>query len=198
MEQQKDLTAISRAVLVFLFVVLVGLSGYFVLHRIARNTSSGTLFDTAGPTVEPTPAVVRDSVLLLRTDTSKTPMVGVPMTVYVDADSKNADIIGYDAIVQYDPRAMEFVSVTSAIADFDIFRRIGTNSATVTGTKAIQAKGKSIFTKTPLLVYTFRPKKSGPTTFTLKGTLGKLQSKLVDTQVKPMFAADNPLQVVVQ
>jgi len=190
---------ISRIIMLIGVVIVLGVAVFFVGKKMLTSvpTSSSTQTQVAEPEANLPSAVMREEIMKISRVDSAVAKVGSPFVVRVDANSKGSDIIGYDVVLKYDPTVLEFVSVNSMVSDFQIFNRVGTDNVSVTGTKAVQAKQKTVFNGTGIVSFTFKPKKATTTEISLQGIHGKLKSKLVDVAVKSLISADDVLSVMV-
>lgn len=191
---------VSRILMLIAVFAVLGVALFFIGKKVFNTVSTSGSTQTQvviEPSVSPTPVVMREAVMKLSRVDSNVAKIGVPFIVSVNANSKESDIIGYDVVLQYDPTVLEFVSTNSMVSDFQIFNRVGIDTISVTGTKAVQAKQKTVFNGTGIVSFTFKPKKTTTTEIMLQGVRGKLKSKLVDVNVKSLISTDDTISVII-
>lgn len=181
---------------VYLIVTMIILLGVVIAFQIRGwNTSSqnaGGVITTTYLSPTPNPNI---KMMLVGAGAGQYPMTS-NITVTLTGSSDNKDIVGYDALVKYDPAFLDVVSVTSANPSFQISTFRKTNGLSITGTKSLSVKTSTVFQSSTLVTVVFKPKSRGNTMVSVVSNEGKESSKFIDTsstilvpQVEPITLA---------
>lgn len=195
-------TKYTNIMLISLAVLLLGgsIAGYMVI-----NSKKGTGFEnvttqhkqepTAIPTRLPHPI---NGIMELREEKKAAAVpVGKPFVIQLVATSGNSKIAGYDVVMTYDKTALDRQAIQNGDATFRIFTFDRENRISISATKQLQSTEITQFEETPILFFTFFPKKKGKFTFSLK-PFGQESSKFVDDMAQATYPRYKDLVLEIQ
>ena len=84
------------------------------------------------------------------------------ISVILSGDSKEISVGGYDAVINYDPAILEFISAKSEMDDFDFFTTQKTNQISLTASLKLSSRAAPV-TDAILATLRFKTKKEGTT-----------------------------------
>lgn len=198
MNEQTQYTKVMLLILIFL---LLGGSivGYSAINakRSSESENNGTK-QVAGPTVIPTrlPHPIH-GMMQLRLENAAAPSVDKPFVVTLVATSGANKIAGFDVVMTYDKIAFDRKAVQSNDASFTLFTFDTNNRVSVSAAKQLQASEVTEFANTPILSFTFVPKKKGRFVFSLK-PVGQESSKFVDDAAQATYPDYKDLVLEIQ
>ncbi len=113
------------------------------------------------------------------------------------ASSSGHDIVGYDALINYDPSFFDVVSIQSSSPDFQVvpFKKKGTIS--ITGSKSPSVTSQTVFINQSLLTVVLSPKRKGTTTISLVPVSGPETTKMVDASSKLLTPQLTPITLAI-
>lgn len=109
------------------------------------------------------------------------------------ADSGGENIVGWDLLVAYDPTAFDFIRAESNIDDFEIYTFKRSDYLSITAVKSLESEASSVFKNTIVASLVFQPKKTGQFAITLKDSLGKEKSNLINDKTQKINPQLNSL-----
>lgn len=118
------------------------------------------------------------------------------VTVLVLADSKGERITGYDVVLRYDQKILDFVEARSRLSDFQAISTTKDGTVTITGVKKLTTDKPSVFDQTVLLETDFIAKELGSTMISFDFSPGQTnESNLINEQSEDVLA-DNQGMVI--
>jgi len=195
-------TKYTKMMLLILVVILLGGSivGYVVINtkRDSERGNNATK-QVIEPTIVPTrlPHPINGAMELQLGKGSTTLSVGKPFVVQLIATSGKSKIAGYDVVMAYDKSAFERQAVQNGDQTFRIFTFDRNERVSISATKQLQSEQITEFDNTPILSFTFLPKKKGKYTFSLK-PLGQESSKYVDDTAQATYPNYKDLVLEIQ
>lgn len=124
--------------------------------------------------------------------------VGKPLVLVLLADSNNADITGYDALLQFDVKNFEVSDVHSIVTDFGLMQYVKEGNLIITGIKNIGTPTAHIWKNQEIATVSLVPKTKGSYTFSLVKDVGKRTTKFVDINTKLIYPETGSVTVTVQ
>ncbi len=195
-------TKYTKIMLIVLALLLLGGSivGYLVINsKKGEGTENARAQRKAEPTVIPTrlPHPINGIMELKEEKKATSVPVGKPFVIQLVATSGNSKIAGYDVVMTYDKTAFERQAVQNGDTTFRIFTFDRENRVSISATKQLQSTQITQFEETPILSFTFLPKKKGRFTFSLK-PLGQESSKYVDDTAQATYPNYKDLVLEIQ
>lgn len=195
-----------RMIIVTVFVLLLGTIGYLTIRKqffsSTKNTNAVKPSNNAAAVTQPVERVITPFIfdpnkpwIAFSEEVQTNHPVDQPMTLIVKATSLQKDIQGFDIIFANEPRRFEIVSIENLNPAFEIFKFDKKDHITVTGLKQLSIDKPTIFTDTPLLKVTIKPKLKGKMVITFVDTANKEQTKFVDDKVEVIRPQLQPLTV---
>lgn len=177
-------------------LLIASMVGYTVSQRMSlqqrgNNQTQVILSPTVAPTLIPYP--VKGS-LALKALGGLSPRLNSPFTIDLFATSSKDTVAGYDVILSYDTDAFDSQSVQNKADSFRIFTYKRPNHIAISATKNLTVTEPVRFTNTPLLSFTFLPKKRGVYIFSLK-PVGNESSKLVNEAAAVTYPETNDIRL---
>lgn len=160
---------LTYALIILAFILFVGLIIYL------RTTLLPGKSDIVSISEIPTPTIMleKGKMSLKLSQTSPEPLtLGKPVIIAVVAESADEPIVGFDAVVEYDPQTMLFASVESTLPEFQILEQKNVDNVTLIGLKKLSASAPVTLQNSTIAELTFTPKKAGTHTFSLAFTPG--------------------------
>lgn len=112
--------------------------------------------------------------------------MGQPITLVIAMDSDGKPVVGYDAIITFDPALVSYTTHTSLVSEFDIFRRAEEGKVLITGVKMPSVTNQVTLRNTNVAEVTFTPKKAGTVQFGFEFVPGgDADSNLLIESAKP-------------
>lgn len=161
----------TKQIITIAIVLAVLASGVYL--TAGRKQTKPTPVPTIMPTAAPTFVPVQKGSLTLRNPAGDAYAPGSSVAVSVYADSVGKNIVGYDAVVDYDPETTEFKSAKSMRPDFDVSAVTKGSQVYLTGTKKLASTDASVFASDQVAEMIFTVKKVGELSFKLVYTPGK-------------------------
>lgn len=186
--EPKISTARSSNKLLFFSLILIVLAGALVFVMLQRNrgTKKVEIYSNLIPTE--VPKATGPELRLSPVSANSTISLGQPITVKLMASSFEQDIVGYDAVVTYDPAFVEFRSATSSHADFKIVEKDQNGTLYITGVKDFAKQKKTVFDRTEIATITFIAARAGSATFDLAYAAGQTdESNLMNTDTQDVL-----------
>lgn len=175
-------------------VLTVMVSGYITIsRRLTISRTSAIVPPTTTPT--PTPRLYGASVQLKTGDGSKRQSVQNTLVVFVSADSKGSEVVGYDVTFTYPQKYLKFVRAESLMADFTIFPYEKDNMVSLTGSKSLSSSKPIVFSGGNMIKLTFQPLEKGTATIELVDEYRKTKSQIVDPKTKSKFITPTSLTI---
>lgn len=111
------------------------------------------------------------------------------VTVLVLADSKGERITGYDVVLRYDQKILDFVEARSLLSDFQAISTTKDGTVTITGVKKLTTDQPSVFDQTVLLETDFIAKELGSTMISFDFSPAQTnESNLINEQSEDVLA----------
>lgn len=112
-----------------------------------------------------------------------------PFKLLVFADSSDEPITGFDVVLTYDPKKLEFKNLNSLIPEYQIFKKVEGNEIRITAIKPLEVKTLTIFKNTPLMEIFFSPQRPGETEVNLEfSPNAKNESNLINNQTEDILS----------
>ncbi len=144
----------------------------------------------------PTKVIVNEGSLTLKIGSGSAKKdLDKDFVVNVLADSKGKDIVGYDVIVEFDAKKLDFVRVDSTLPDFTIYKQADTGKLSLTGVKKIASNSINILSGQAIVSLTFKAKASGVTLLSIIKEKGKEVSELIDKDTKTYYPSVNSINL---
>ncbi len=102
------------------------------------------------------------------------------LSLLIEADSDNKDISGADIILLYDKNSFQLVRVEEEDKDFNLVSLPKEGCVIFTLNKLLQKKTPAIWKEKLLAKVIFKPLKTGRFLFSIKSSLGKEKTQMVD------------------
>ena len=116
------------------------------------------------------------------------------VSVELVADSSGKNIGGYDVVLNYDPKKIEFVSAVSNLSDFKIYSNNNGNFLTLTAVQSLSNQAV-VFKEARLATLNFRPLKTGKISLSLRSSTDKYLTDLVTDKTEVLYPALRDLMV---
>ena len=190
----------DKKMLLFLAIFLLAASvvGYMVLRAMPNQSFQGNTSQTAlAPTITPTliPYPTKGEFTLIASTLKGT--VNKPFTMRLVATSTDT-VAGYDVVLTYDKTAFDTQAVQNLADAFRIFPYDKLpDHMSISGTKDLKVTTPVQFSQTPLIQFTFLPKKSGIYTFSLKA-VGAESSKMVNESAQVTYPTLHDVRLEIQ
>lgn len=204
MENNQETAHTTHTKLMLLILAFVLLTASVVGYLLSRNVVSnqngaGTAQTPASPTSAPTliPYPTKGTFVLKLQPSSTPSEVGSPIVLDLVATSGSDTVAGYDAVLSYDSQAFQKQSVESVQNAFRIYTYDRSTHLSISATKNLGVKEEISFVSTPILSFTFLPKKKGTFTFSLS-PVGKESSKLVNESAQVTYPVVMDLRVEIK
>jgi len=110
--------------------------------------------------------------------------LGESFTINVLADSKSADIVGYDLLIDVDASKIEIGSMDSILTDFSLYKTIIAGKISITGVKKLNSNSINVLNNQPIVSLTFKPKVKGNSTISIVKERGKEVTEMIDKSTK--------------
>lgn len=163
--------------LVAFLAIFVG-SGIFMLFSNKKTVNVTSKVVTKAEDIITPKITMTEGFMKLTLDQLKTSYKkGEKVSINIEADSGEKNIVGYDVVFFYDPLAFEFVSVNSSISDYKIYSYKKGNYLTLTAVKNLSSALSPLNSKIATLV--FDSKKSGKYSFFLKAIYDSEKTDMV-------------------
>lgn len=156
-----------------LIVVILGILAGGVYMTAGSKSNKKAPVPSIAPTIQPTSMPVRKGSLTLRNPAGDAYQPGTTVTVSLYADSAGTNIVGYDAVVSYEPEVSEFKSASSLRSDFDVSAVTKGSQVYLTGTKKLSATDSSVLASDAMAELVFTVKAVGELPFRLVYAPGK-------------------------
>ncbi|MFH0979871.1 MAG: cohesin domain-containing protein [Candidatus Roizmanbacteria bacterium] len=194
MENNQSNNKIFIYLLVMFFAFFIGTSIFLIINKQQPPPGNETETPTVVPLAETEPTEGTLNLVFDQEEETSFPK-GEEITINLEADSMEKNIVGYDVVLSYDPLAFEFVKATSVLADFKIYSYKKDSYLTLLGTKILQSQTPSVFDKTKIVSLVFRPLKAGQFDFALKPVFNKDKTDFITDETKILSPALNELKV---
>ncbi len=192
---------IIRRIYLYLFLVtwLLLLTALIVYLFISQQQLSQQVSNQQPPyaTNQAMHKTTGSMTLSLKDNSTNTVSVGQSFTLQVRGASEGKDVVGFDAILNYDQSAFTFQSASSSLAGFKVFSFARGDHETFTAIKAPEVQTPTPLDQTVMLSTVFTPNQKGTYTFSLAAKSNKETTKMVDVQTKILNPSIQNLQVVV-
>lgn len=110
------------------------------------------------------------------------------ITVAVSGNT-SASVVGYDAVVTFDPRLISYVSSSSVLDSFQVVATAETGKVILTGSKKLSESKDVAFANTELATLVFKAKSKGSADFGLEYVSGATnESNIMDTNSKDVLS----------
>ena len=119
---------------------------------------------------------------------------GGQVTVDLMGDSNNKKVGGYDVVLSYDPKKIEFVSAVSGLSDFKIYASNKGEYIVFTAVQSLSSQAM-VFQKTKLATLNFRPLKIGKISLSLRSSTDKYSTDFVTDKTEVLYPALRDLMV---
>lgn len=173
--------------LAIFFAVFIG-TGIFLVFSNKKTDNKISTEKIITPTTAPAEGLMK----LTFNDKLKTSYkTGEKISINIEADSGEKNIVGYDVVFFYDPLAFEFVSANSSISDYKIYSYKKGNYLILTAVKNLSSASSSLNSKIATLV--FDAKKSGKYNFSLKAMYGSEKTDMVTDKTEVLSPVLNEL-----
>ncbi len=114
---------------------------------------------------------------------------------YVILDSAGKEVVGFDALIQYDKAAFDFVDAVSLMPDYKIKNLVRDTHIAITGILAPQSDIKTVLNDVALLKVSFIPKKAGIYDFSIVANAGQETTDIVDSKSRVEYPRVNTITV---
>lgn len=200
MEQLQSHKTIYLAVMIFVLVVfglliMVLSSGMKKESAAQKQEQVQTVVQTVSPTNVPE---VYKASLSLQKDDQGVISSNKPFDIIITASGDTSPIVGYDVLVTYDRVNLEVVSSTSVNKDFSIFPFKRPTHMVLTGAKKLDAQDPTVFSQTPLVKMSFKPKKAGKYTVSVPSNVGRETTKLVNDKAQILNIKSQSIEIEVE
>lgn len=179
-KKKQPLMLILALIAVVLIAVLLALlnSKYLQVEQVPVETEMTTTFSQNQP-----------YFILRSKDQTTVGKKGDIVTVLVLADSKGERISGYDVVLRYDQKVLDFVEARSLLTDFQVISTTKNGTVTATGVKKLETDQPSVFDQTVLLEADFTAKELGSGTVSFDFVPGETnESNLINEQSQDVLA----------
>ena len=126
------------------------------------------------------------------------PQINQDFTVAIQADSKEADIYGYDLLIKYDKAQFDIIDAKSAMESFQIFQHDRDTYFAITGIKRLNEQEATPFSGSNIIELTVRAKQAGPLYMQIMPEVGEETSKFVDKDVKVITPQFQPIRLEIK
>lgn len=202
---------------IFLFLVLV-LAGGAILYfssgfasnenmaqanqspdgSVEPDTEAGSAMQPVPiPSIDPENAFVQHTVNGVAGDEGATATVGEPVEVALEANSKGADVNGYDLLIPYDKTSFEITNVVSLKDSFEVYPKDREDYYSVTGIKLLNETDPTPFENEPIIQFEIVPKQAGELYIDVMAERGKETTKFVDANVQLIKPQIKPIKITV-
>ncbi len=180
--------------LIFLAISIVVL-GVVIYTAQSRGYFSSTQRMPAPTSVPP----VEDNLWMKLTSTTGATQFAQTdqVSLQVSASSSMHDIVGYDALISFDPEFFDIVSTKTLNTNFEVVPFNKTGMISITGTKIPSYSGQLMLNGDNLLSITLKPKKKGTTTVSIQSMAGPERTKMVDTSSAVLLPQLSPITVAI-
>lgn len=110
---------------------------------------------------------------------------------YVVINSVGKEVVGFDALIQYDKTAFDFVDAISLMPDFKVKSLTRDTHVAITGILAPQSNTKPVLSDTAILKLSFMPKKAGIYNFSILPKVGQETTDIVDSKSRVEYPRVN-------
>jgi len=195
-------TKYTKMMLLILAVILLGGSivGYTVINaKRGSETGNNATKQIIEPTVVPTrlPHPINGAMELRTEKNATTFSLNKPFVIQLIATSGKSKIAGYDVVMAYDKIAFDRQAIQNGDATFHMFTFDRSDRVSISATKQLGSTQITEFEETPILSFTFLPKKKGKFVFSLK-PLGQESSKYVDEAAQATYPNYKDLVLEIQ
>ena len=167
----------NKILLTAFLVVFFGIGAVLLLSNKKTDNTKESMTPTINEKKMITPKMtLTEGAMELVTDKGSYKM-GDKISMSINIDSGDKNIVGYDAVLFYDPLAFEFISASSALSDYKVYSYKKENYLTLTAVKNLSSAASPLKSKAVTLV--FDSKKSGKYNFSLKTSAGSEKTDLV-------------------
>jgi hypothetical protein len=183
------------SVVIIIFVLLIG--ALMVTQLNSQKGANTTQVDSKKANEMTNPLKDLDHGNFSLTSSSASAALGSTVTIAVVADSAGKNINGYDVVLKYDPKLLQFSSFKPLEQDFQVFQvdKANTSKLTLTGTKRLNTN-PVMFAKTQILEVTFKTLAKGNATVSFDyAPLSRTDSNLVSTENKDVLGSASGLEL---
>jgi hypothetical protein len=179
--EQSNHKVLAIAVIGFVLLAFV----FLVMYLRSMGGAAAPQQNNTKTATSPTVALGKGKMHLKATQTSF--KVGEPVIVTVYADSDNNSVAGFDAVIQFDPALVSYISAKSLVADFQApIARKDERKVTVFSFKKLDSEKPVVLSDTPVVELTFKAMKAGSAPFTFEFTPPSTKdTNLMDEQKRP-------------
>jgi len=182
-----------------LFLLAASVAGYLALRTIPNQFFPDNAVHTKLP-ASPTPTRIpypQNGEFTLESD-SLQGRVNTPVTLRLVATSGTEEVGGYDVVMSFDKTAFDTQSIQNLVDVFQIFpyNKLP-DHLSVSATKDVQVTGKVHFSHTPILQFTFIPKRAGMYVFSLKAR-GAESCQMVNESTQVTYPATSDIRLEIK
>lgn len=113
--------------------------------------------------------------------------IGEEIEIDLKADIEKENIVGYDMVLSYDEKNLEYLKTESLIPSFSIYSYKKDNNLFLTGVKTPQNKEKTIFKNTAFAKIFFRSKNKGIYKIDIISSKDSSKTKLVNDKTQEIY-----------
>ncbi len=186
--------------LVVLMLVLIAAVEFVLLMK--KDGKLPTAVSTTMEEVTPAPAeeeaASEGSFKIVADDNNAVHAIGVPFTVALNVDSNGRGVVGFDAVVEYDPAAFILGPVVSNVQGFTAISSTRKNYLEITSSKDPQVATPPVFKDTKVVTITLTPRKAGSYPVRLLDKVDGSSSKFIDINTKIFAPQTSSVTVTVK
>ncbi len=195
---------VIKRVYLYLFIITFLLLLIFVIVYLSNNQSAqqgvGEQATQKAPVSQVSPGLKMSPLgsmsLVVKDAPDSRVAVGTAFTLLVLADSEGTDIVGFDALLSYDP-SMNPGTATTPLTSFKLFTFNRDGHLTFTATKSPNITTPTPFQKSQILTIPFTSSAKGVYTFSILSKNGKETTKMVDVNTKVFSPQPSSLKVTI-
>ncbi len=182
-------------IFLFIFFLVFAGTGLFLLMKGVKPSGKAVSTIRQQPAALPTVAPKEGLMQLAIPGNTNRFSKNTPVTLQIIVDSNNENIVGWDAIISYDPAVFDFVQATSAMPDFKIYSFKREKHISLSAIKSLQNNTSSVFKTTVVATVILQPKLTGKYPVILSAEAGKEKTNLVNTVTKRIYPQLNTLSL---
>lgn len=181
---------------IYLYIFIVTFLLFFVILAVYFSTIKPTeqpAQEVTGETLEEAPILQTEpkGTFTLSVKNNQTAQVIAGQTFYlaVNASSEGSDIVGFDALLEYDQDAFTMGQATTPLQAFQVYTTDNVDYQSLTA--VLSTNGTAIpFENTEILTIPFTAKEKGKYTFSILPNVGTEITKMAESETTALFAPE--------